>query len=97
MARTNHALLQQLSGALGKQLVFKKYGDKTVISKFPDMSGVKPGRRQLPGQKRFAPAVAYAKAINRNPLQKAVYSKKVKKGQSVYHYALKEYFDKHAL
>lgn len=87
-------LLHGLRGAIGKQLVFKKYGDKTVVSKYPDMTRVMPSARQKERQELFAKAVAYARAINRNPEQKAIYLKKVKKGESVYQYALKEYLER---
>ena len=93
MARISHVLLKNISGAVGKQLVFKQYGDKTIVTKYPDMSKVKPSEQQKDSRKRFAEAVAYAQAINRNPEQKTLYLKKVKKGQSVYHFALKEYLE----
>lgn len=49
MAISKNLLLEKLSGHLGKQLVFKQYGDKTVVSTYPDMS-----RRKLsPKQKRI--------------------------------------------
>jgi len=38
MAISENILLKKLSGHLGKQIVFKQYGDKTVVSKYPDMS-----------------------------------------------------------
>jgi hypothetical protein len=38
MAISNNPLLHKLSGQIGKQIVFKQYGDKTVVSKYPDMS-----------------------------------------------------------
>ena len=43
MARlAKNASLQGISGKLGNQLVFKQYGDKTVVTQYPDMSRVKP-------------------------------------------------------
>ena len=95
MARLSNSFLGTIQGGIGKQLVFKKYGDKTVVTSYPDMSKVKPSKGQKEGRKLFAEAVAYAKAINRNVEQKALYLQKVKKGQSVYHYALKEYLAQH--
>ncbi len=95
MARLTNSLLQNIRGGLGKQLVFKKYGDKTVVTGYPDMSNVKPSEGQKEGRKRFAEAVAYAKAISRNPEQKVEYQKRVKPNESVYHFALKEYLAKH--
>lgn len=34
----NKNMLFKLSGQFDKQVVFKQYGDKTVVSKYPDMS-----------------------------------------------------------
>ena len=47
MAISNNLLLKQLSGHLGKQIVFKQYGDKTVVSKYPNMSRRKLTDKQL--------------------------------------------------
>ena len=62
-----------------------------MVTKYPDMSRVKPSQQQKEKRKTFAEAVAYARAINNDPKQKAAYLKKVKKGESVYHFALKEF------
>lgn len=95
MARLTKSLLENIGGGNGKQLVFKKYGDKTIVTSYPDMSQVKPSEGQKEGRKVFAEAVAYTKAISRNPEKKAEYGKKVKLGESVYHCTLKEYLGKH--
>lgn len=50
MAISYNVLLQKLSGHLGKQLVFKQYGDKTVVSKYPDMKRRKFSAAQLRNQ-----------------------------------------------
>ncbi len=95
MARsTNNLLLHNVSGQIGKQLVVKRYGNKTVITAYPDMSKVKPSKMQKAKRKVFAEAVAYAQAINNDTVKKAAYKKKVKKGQTVYHYAIREYLRK---
>ena len=48
MAISKNLLLKSLSGQIGQQLVIKQYGEKTVVSKYPDMS-----RRKLsPKQKQ---------------------------------------------
>lgn len=95
MARTQHPLTTGLSGAIGKQLVFKKYGKKTVVSKYPDMSKVKPSTRQKTQRSLFAKAVSYAKRIRYTPALYDAYKAKLKKGQSVYQEALKEYMQQH--
>lgn len=91
MARSRNLLLRNVQGQIGKELVVKKYGKKTVITKYPDMSGIKPSKLQKGKRSRFAEAVVYAQNILRNPALKAQYAAKVKKGQSVYHYAIKEF------
>ena len=47
MAKTESFLLKKLSGQIAKQLVFKQYGDKTVVTKYPDMSKRKFSPNQL--------------------------------------------------
>lgn len=84
-------LLHQIKGQIGKQIVVKQYGNKTVITSYPDMSKVKPSKLQQVKRKRFSEAVAYARAINNDPGRKALYARKLKKGQRVYNYAIKEY------
>lgn len=37
MAISENILFKKLSGHLGKQIVFKQYSDKTVVSQYPDM------------------------------------------------------------
>lgn len=91
MARSRNLLLRNVQGQIGKEFVVKKYGKKTVITKYPDMDGIKPSKLQKVKRSRFAEAVAYAQNIIRNPALKASYKTKVKKGQSVYHYAIKEF------
>ena len=91
MARSRNLLLRNVQGQIGKEFVVKKYGKKTVVTKYPDMSGIKPSKLQKVKRSRFAEAVAFAQSIIRDPSKKAIYAKKVKKGQSVYHYAIKEF------
>src|SRR5260221_7537952 len=90
----NNKLLHQERRQIGKQNVVKRYGNKTVITAYPDMSGVKPSKLQKTRRKSFGEAVAYARAINNDPVKKALYAKKVKKGQRVYNYAIKEYLQR---
>lgn len=50
MAISEHFLLRNLSGHVGRQLVFKHYGEKTVVSKYPDMGKRRFSQRQLKNQ-----------------------------------------------
>ncbi|HEY4966160.1 MAG TPA: hypothetical protein VII28_07160 [Puia sp.] len=47
MAITTSLIMQKLSGHLGKEVVFKQYGDKTVVTKYPDMSRRVLSKKQL--------------------------------------------------
>jgi hypothetical protein len=47
MARLKkNSLFNAPQGSIGKEIVFKQYADKTVVSKCPDMSKVKTIERQ---------------------------------------------------
>lgn len=63
MARSKNFLLKNLSGHLGKQLVFKQYGDLTVVSRYPDMEKRTFSDRQLQNQAVMEAANEEAKRI----------------------------------
>jgi hypothetical protein len=63
MAISENFLLKKLSGHIGRQLVVKQYGDKTVISKFPDMSRRKLSPKQLAVNEKMKEANVQAKRI----------------------------------
>jgi hypothetical protein len=75
-------------------ILIKQYGDKTVISKYPDMSNIVPSNSQLLKRSRFAEAVAYAKTINSSPIFRADFIKRKGEVKSVYQSALKEFLDR---
>lgn len=91
----NNKITEGLSGTFGKQFVFKHYPKGTVISKYPDMSKVKPSAKQLKAKSRFQEAVFYAKGILADPERKKMYNQLVPEGKTVYHYAIAEYMAKH--
>ena len=47
MAISENLIFKNVSGHIGKQIVFKHYGEKTVVSKYPDMSKRKLSPKQL--------------------------------------------------
>jgi len=87
-------LLHGLRGAIGKQIVVKQYGKKTVVTAYPDMSGLKPSKLQKDKRKKFAAAIEYAQSIINDPVKKTAYSKKLKRGERVYNAAIKEFLSK---
>ena len=46
-----------ISGRVGDALLYKQYGNKTVVAKFPRLTDVAPSTRQLAQRKKFALAV----------------------------------------
>jgi len=95
MARSQSMLYKEMQGRLGKDLVIKQYGKKTVVSNYPDMSNVKPSKEQKNKRKLFAKAVAYAREIINDPAKRTAFQKLIKKkGQTVYHFAISEFYRK---
>jgi hypothetical protein len=84
----------KISGAIGKQIVFKQYKDRQVVTKFPDMSGIIPSAGQRKCRNLFKEAVAYAKAINNDPEKKKAYLRKTAKKRNVFNAAISEYMKK---
>ncbi len=75
-------------------IVIKKYGDKTVVSKYPDMSNIIPSGSQKEKRNRFANAVAYARTINNSTILRNDFLKRVGTVKSVYQSALKEFLQR---
>jgi hypothetical protein len=90
MARASSIIT--IKGRVG-EIVFKKYGNRMVASRIPDMSGIKPTKKQKAKRSHFKEAVVYAQSI-RDPEKKAAYKKTLKRGKQVYHSAIKEYLKK---
>ncbi len=71
-------IINGLSGMLGKTLVFKRWGDKTIVASY-----AKPKKKQSEQQKqnrsKFREAAHWAKIILKDPARKAYYQKKAKK------------------
>ncbi|HSV10874.1 MAG TPA: hypothetical protein VLI68_08895 [Hanamia sp.] len=84
----------KISGAIGKQIVFKQYKDGQVVTKFPDMSGIIASASQRNCRNLFKEAVAFARAINNNPEKKKAYLGKTAKNQSVFNAAISEYMER---
>jgi hypothetical protein len=95
MARVkNNDLTENLSGKLGRQLVFKTYSYGTVVSRYPDMSKVKLSTKQKKSNALFAEAVAYARGVLADAVKRKKYEAKLKPGKTVYNAALSDYMQK---
>ena len=94
MARVQKgALISSLRGKVG-DFIIRRYRNGYVISKVPDISNIKPTKKQKAKRSRFKDAVAYAQSIIRDPEKKAEYKKTLRRGKTVYHSAIKEYLEK---
>jgi len=95
MARLKeNSLLNALQGALGKEIVFKQYADKVVVTVYPRVSKKKASERQKLQRAKISEANAYASRAKRDPQLRAEYEKKLGPGESVFHKAKKEFFDR---
>ena len=63
MARTNSLFFQKAFGHIGRQFVFRQYGDRTLIAKYPDMSKRVLSEKQLKNNERMAEANYAAREI----------------------------------
>lgn len=97
MAITNNPLFQQVSGTVGGMIVYKKYYDKTVISKKPDMSRRVLSEKQLESNERMRLATIYAKHLYRTDEDKikARIRLKLPAHKSLFHALVKEHLDQH--
>jgi hypothetical protein len=93
MAKSENFILQKLSGRLGKQIVFKQYGDKTVVSKYPDMTKRKLSPNQIQINKLMEEANYHAKNIlaNEELRMEAQVRLNVTRNK-LYHSLIREYF-----
>ncbi|MEO8406182.1 MAG: hypothetical protein ABI480_16355 [Chitinophagaceae bacterium] len=93
MAISESILLKNLSGHLGKQLVFKQYGDKTVVTKYPDMSRRKLSAKQLQVNNTMAEANEHAKeTMADNELRNAAQVRLNVTSNKLYTSLIREYF-----
>ncbi|HET7001900.1 MAG TPA: hypothetical protein VFI33_11345 [Puia sp.] len=97
MAIVNNMFLQNASGSVGKQLVFKRYYDKTVVSKMPDMSKRVLSKKQMESNERMWMATKLAKAWYKIEEEriKARIRLKLPAHKSLFHALVKEYLDLH--
>ena len=97
MAIVNNLFMKNASGSIGKELVFKRYYDKTVVSKMPDMSKRVLSAKQIESNERMWLATKYAKAWYKIEEEKikARIRLKLPAHKSLFHAMVKEYLDLH--
>ena len=53
----NNIVTHGMSGSIGKQLVFKRYGNRTIVSAMPDMSKVVKSKKQKSENTKFRQSI----------------------------------------
>lgn len=92
MATSKNVVIKGAKGSIGKELVFRQRGGKTVISAFPSFKEPeKSTEAQHAWKTKFFYAVSYGKQVNADPVLRAAYEKKAKPGVSVFNLAIKNY------
>lgn len=95
MAISKNLIMQNLSGHLGKEIVFKRYGDKTVVTKYPDMTRRILSEKQLRVNEIMKEANYAAKTIlSQDADRDAAQLRLNVTRKRLYHALVREYFKK---
>ena len=89
----DNVVMQGASGTVGKMLVFRQRGDKTIIARRPKNRAERIySPDQLQAQNRFLDASLYARKAIDNPELKAAYQAKANINQTAYNVAFKDFY-----
>jgi len=85
-------ILEQVRGKVG-DLVFKRYGDETVISRAPDTQGREWTEAQLAHREQFRQAALYGKMVLADPATRTIYEEAAEaKGKPVFSLTVADFF-----
>jgi len=93
MINKDNILTEGYSGRIGN-LIFRRWGKKTVISMVPDYSHRKWSKAQKENRKRFRNAMAYSRKTLADPEMRKYYRKRAKGMQTVWNVAVADYMKK---
>ncbi|WP_412062429.1 hypothetical protein [Rubrivirga sp. IMCC45206] len=86
-------ILEQLRGKVG-DLVFKRYGDGTVVSRTPDFSDHEPTEAQLAHRDRFRQATVYGRVVMADEEARAVYEAAAEtRGKPIFSLTVADFFN----
>jgi len=91
----DNIVMKNMSGAIGKLIVFRRVNGKTIACKYPNRSKVVYTEEQIQYRALFSKASAFASSIIKDPAKRASYKRHGE--TSVYHSALKDYMNAHRL
>jgi hypothetical protein len=97
MAIVNNPFVQHASGSVGGEIVYRRYFDKTVVSKMPDMSKRVLSEKQIESNERLRLANIYAKYIYKTEEGKmqARLRLKLPAHKTLFHALVKEHLNKY--
>ena len=84
-------LQRRIQGAIGKEYVIKHYSYGAIRTKYPDMCRIIASPKQRTCRNVFKEAIAYARLVIADPERKAQWQKRLRRHNSVYNEAIKEY------
>ena len=85
-------LLSMIRGAIGKEFVVKHYGRQVILTRYPNMEGIKPSRKQKQRRSLFKKAVLYAQNIYADPLLKEEKRRLLRRPKRLFQALMKEWF-----
>ncbi|MFC4233148.1 hypothetical protein ACFOW1_14700 [Parasediminibacterium paludis] len=88
MAIAKGILSKSLRGQVGKKYVYKQYGNKTVVTAYPNMKNIQPSAAQLKGRRLFAKASAFGRCVMKDPVKCAQFAAMAQPRQTPYHCAV---------
>jgi len=85
-------ILEQIRGDVG-DLVFKKFGDRTIMSRKPDFSETRASESQIAARQRFSQAALFGKMVLADPETKSLYDAAAqRKGQPIFSLTVADFF-----
>ena len=87
---TTNGLTHGYYGKVG-DMVYRRFGNKSILQKLPDFSGVRWSKAQKGNRKRFRDATVQAHKAMADPELRAFYQKKAKKGQTAWNVAISDF------
>jgi hypothetical protein len=82
------------SGKLGDK-VYKVINGEQVVSSLPKLEKKKPSEKQIQQRQRFKRAILFARSVADDPIQFAAYQLRLKKHETVWLNAIREYMLNH--
>lgn len=96
MAKTDSLFFEKAFGHVGKQFVFKRYGDRTLIAKYPDMSKRVLSEKQLKNNRLMEEANYAARTIMADEAQRMAAQVRLNvTSNKLYTSLIKEYYANH--